>query len=269
MEVYIEYALAENFILDATLLYLALKTVRLTIEKGRIFLAAFIGAILAVLFPLIPLNGISAFIARYLFGVILCLIATQAKKVKEYLLVVAFFYLYTFAFGGLLLGAYALFQPKISVEGNYTISQTPVTIVLVGACVFAVGIVKIFTLLYKKYRRKKLLYRCEISFNGEKIEGIGLLDTGNGLTCEGIPVCLIDKSLTAGIEIPRYEEKTLFVHTATGGGELKIFQAQLQIYSEEKKNIIDKVYFALAPAALGKGYQIILQPQLFKEDAPC
>ncbi len=268
MEVYIEYALAENFILDATLLYLALKTVRLTIPKGRIVFAALIGATFALLFPLIPLNGVSAFIVRYVFGVILCLIATQTKRVKDYFLVVAFFYLYTFAFGGLLLGAYALFQPQISIEGNYTVSQTPVTIVLVGACVFAVGIVKIFTSLYKKYRRKKLLYQCKIFFNEEKVEGIGLLDTGNRLTCDGIPVCLIDKSLAAGLRLKPHIEKTLFVHTATGGGELKIFQAQLQIYSEEKKNIIDKVYFALAPATLGKGYQIILQPQLFKEDAP-
>ena len=270
MEVYIEYAVAENFILDFTLLYLAIKTVRLPVIKWRILLAGALGAAFAVLFPFFHLSGIWALAVKYIFGGMLCLMSVKSKSCKAHLLVILFFYLYTFAFGGLLLGTYTFLNLKYLSDGTYLISQAPVTVVLCVLLLFSFTLIKLFSSLYRRYRHKKLLYRCEISLNNVQTEGIGLLDTGNALTFKQTPVCLLDQSLALqffdlekGRALPC---ETLYVHTATGGGELKIFQASLKIYSEEKENIIDKVYFALAPTSLGKGYQIILHPQLFKEE---
>ena len=53
MEIYIEYALAENFLLDAMLLWLAMKAAKQEISLWRIVLAAAIGAAFAVAFPLL------------------------------------------------------------------------------------------------------------------------------------------------------------------------------------------------------------------------
>ena len=68
VEVYIEYAIVENFILDGLLLYLSFKTVRLPISKPRLLLAALFGSVFAVLFPLLPLSDGYVFAVKYLFG---------------------------------------------------------------------------------------------------------------------------------------------------------------------------------------------------------
>ncbi|MBR7100235.1 MAG: sigma-E processing peptidase SpoIIGA [Clostridia bacterium] len=269
MEVYIEYAIVENFILDGLLLYLSFKTVRLPISKPRLLLAALLGSVFAVLFPLLPLSDGYAFAVKYLFGGILCLTAVS-KQIKNALLILPFFYLYTFALGGLLLGMDSFFLQNEMENGNYILRQTPAFTVLISALVFGIACVKLISSLYRRYRNKKLLYSCKITFKGMQVEGIGLLDTGNSLTFHGSPVCLIDKSLSKSLlneenskDVPL---ERMYVHTATGGGELKIFQATIQIYSENRENIIENVYLALSPVALGKGYQIILQPQIFREE---
>lgn len=270
VEVYIEYALAENFLLDGALLYLAQKTVRLPVDKGRLFLAAAGGAAFAVLFPLFNLSAVWAFAVRYLFGLVLVLAATRAETVKEYALAAIFFYLYTFAFGGLLLGMYAFFDLEYDMAGGYFVSPVPMGAVLVAGLVFLIVVLRLFGALYRRYRRTKLLYRCKILLSdGREDTGTGFLDTGNHLSFCGRPACLVDPAAARrlfGGPPPEGEMKSLYVHTATGDGELKIFPARLVIYSGERENIIDNVYFALAPAPLGKGYDIILHPQLCKEE---
>lgn len=264
--VWIEYVLAENFILDGTLLYLTQKTVRLPLKKTRLLLAALTGAIFALFFPLIGLQGWSSFAVKGAFGVILCLIATDSKKLKVNFLAVLFFYLYTFAYGGLIIGVYSFFNIEYR-DSAYLLSQTPAGIAIFFLPVSVLIVVYLTGALYRRYKKRKLIYQCKITFNDNFVEVTGLYDTGNGLTYEGEPVCLIDaalaKKLTAG---ERTEYKNIYVHTATGAGIFNVFQAKLQIYSEGRENIIDKVYFAVSPEPLGKGYGLILQPSICKEE---
>ena len=137
MTVWIEYAIIENFILDGGLLYLALKTARQPIQKLRLFFAAALGTAFAVLFPLLELYGWYSFVIRYAFGAILCLTAVKGKAVKNYLFTTLFFYLYTFAYGGLLLGMVGLFNVNYQ-NGNYLLPQTPAQIVVALLPIFMV-----------------------------------------------------------------------------------------------------------------------------------
>ena len=81
MEIYVEYALAENFLLDAMLLWLALKTARQTIGWGRICLAAALGAVFAVIFPLMRLGNVLAYLLKFAVGLLLCLISVKGKGI--------------------------------------------------------------------------------------------------------------------------------------------------------------------------------------------
>lgn len=266
MTVWIEYVLAENFILDGTLLYLTQKTVRLPVRKVRLLISAAAGAVFALFFPLVGLQGVGAFAVKGAFGVVLCLIATDSKKLRVNLLAVLFFYLYTFAYGGLVIGVYSFFEIEYR-DAAYLLPQTPAGVALLFLPVSVLIVVYSTGALYRRYRKRKLIYNCKITFNGNSVELDGLYDTGNGLTYEGEPVCLLDsewaKKLTAG---KRTEYKNIYVHTATGAGIFNVFQAKLQIYSAGRENIIDKVYFAVSPEPLGRGYGLILQPAVCKEE---
>lgn len=264
--VWIEYVLAENFILDGTLLFLAQRTVRVRVKKWRLSLSALAGGIFALFFPLAGLQGWVSLAAKGAFGIILCLVATDSGKPKEYFLVILFFYLYTFLYGGLLIGTYSLLNIEYQ-DSAYLLPQSPAAVAVAFLPLFVLISVWTGNTLYKRYRRRKLLYRCKITLEGNSVDTVGLYDTGNGLTYEGEPVCLIDlayaKTLTTGVKTG---DRTVYVHTAAGSEIFKVFQAELQIYSDGKKNIIDKVYFAVSPRPLGKGYGLILQPQVCKED---
>lgn len=75
MEIYIEYALAENFLLDAMLLWLALKAAKQQISFKRIALASAFGAAFAVIFPLLDTGKILSYILKFSVGALLTLIA--------------------------------------------------------------------------------------------------------------------------------------------------------------------------------------------------
>lgn len=268
--VWIEYVLAENFILDGTILYLTQKTLRLPVKKFRLLFSAAAGGAFALAFPLLGLQGWSSFAAKGAFGVILALVATDSKKVKTNILAVALFYLYTFCYGGLLVGLYSFFNLEYE-KSVYLLPQTPAGVALLFLPALIFLAVYVSGALYGRYKKSKLIYRCKITLDGQAVETTGLYDTGNGLTYEGEPVCLIEgkiaKELTRGRERNSEREyKNVYVHTATGAGIFRVFQAKLEIYSEGGENIIDKVYFAVSPEPLGKGYGLILQPQICKEE---
>lgn len=109
MVVYIEYAFAENFIMDLLLLYLSLKCARSRISWLRMIFAAAIGGVEAILFPVIAMPVWCAYFVKFLGGVLIVMVAVSEKKRKPYLKTIAIFFLSTFALGGLLTAVYSFF----------------------------------------------------------------------------------------------------------------------------------------------------------------
>ena len=100
MEIYVEYALAENFFLDAMLLWLALRTAKQNISPGRLVLASAVGAAFAVVFPLLRLGTVFSYILRFAVGFLLCLIAVKGKGGGRYAITSLLFFGYSFGLGG-------------------------------------------------------------------------------------------------------------------------------------------------------------------------
>ena len=110
MEIYVEYALAENFFLDAMLLWLALRTAKQKISPGRLVLASAVGAAFAVVFPLLQLGTVFSYILRFAVGFLLCLIAVKGKGWGRYAITSLLFFGYSFGLGGALLALYSAFS---------------------------------------------------------------------------------------------------------------------------------------------------------------
>lgn len=118
MEIYIEYALAENFLLDAMLLWLAMKAAKQEISLWRIVLAAAIGAAFAVAFPLLKTGKTIAYILKFSVGALLCLVAVKGKGIGRYALTALLFFGFSFALGGALLAVYSAFSIDYGVTEN-------------------------------------------------------------------------------------------------------------------------------------------------------
>lgn len=263
MTVWIEYAIVQNLITDLSLLYLTNKTLRLPINLIRLFFASAVGTAFAVLLPLLPLSGIFSFLVRFAFGAILCLIGVPAKKSANFS-ALFLFYFYTFSYGGFLLGLYSVFSVEYNRDCYTAGSFAGVALALLPF--FAVFCLYAVRKLVRRLRNKRVNYLCRVFIGGESLALNGLMDTGNSLKYKNSPVCLIDQSVQKRCKKAFPIEDYIVVRTATGEGVLPVFCTKIQIYSEEKGNIIDKVYFAVSPQPLGGDYGVILHPQLLKEE---
>lgn len=258
MNVYIEYAFAENFLLDGVLLWLSLRIARCKIVKGKLCLAACAGGAFALLFPLLVLPVFFSYLLKFAVGFLLCMIAFPRLKTKNewgrYALSSACFFFLTFFFGGALT---ALF-PKIS------------------PLIFAVGfvILSLCILLFTKKMSKrnalfKNVYTCSIAYKQRRVEILGLYDSGNGAEKNGMGVCF----LSPEIAFELFEEEILKrggqvrdeIEIQTLGGEKKLplFQGEIEI---KEKNVKKTVYFALSKNMLCREYKVLLFSRIFEEE---
>lgn len=188
MEVYVEYAFAENFILDLLLLFLAIKCARARTGVFRLLFAAAVGAAEAIVFPLFALPVWAAYAVKLLGGAILPLLAVKKGTKKTYFFSLTAFFALTFALGGLLTAAYSFFDVPYEEGNGYFVESAPVGLVLGLAGLFGVGIYYLSRAFYRYQRLKRNLFSAELCHNGKRLTLNALADTGNGLEFRGEPV---------------------------------------------------------------------------------
>ena len=264
MEIYVEYALAENFLLDAMLLWLALKTARQKIIWGRICLAAALGAVFAVVFPLMRMGNVLAYLLKFAVGLLLCLISVKGKGAGRYAITALIFFGYSFALGGALLALYSAFSLDYKAgEGGYLVERAPVGTVLGGSFLFCVVSVSLVKRLYKKRAMRRFLYSCKVVLGDRSVTAEGFLDSGNRATAHGIPVCFLSPDLAFDLLGERSMTEEMTIVTVNGEKQIKIFLADsLEIYCGNRPNIIRKVYFAPSGHIRAREYKIILNAEV-------
>ena len=138
MIVYWEYAFAENAFLDGLLLYLAEKCARIKVRVLKLLLSACLGGAFAVLYPLFSLPSWAGYMVKFLFGVVMALVAAEGKRIKPYLVMMCAFFALTFAFGGILTAVYSFFGIETIDGTEFYLERVPVALVLSGAGIFSV-----------------------------------------------------------------------------------------------------------------------------------
>ena len=192
MVVYVEYALAENFLLDGMLLYLALRAAKRKIRKKRLFFAAALGAAFAVAFPLLPMPEFLAYLLKFAFGGLLCLVANGRGR---YAATCVFFFGFSFVFAGALFALLNGFEVSGTKSGSYELARAPATFTLCGGAAFAVLALDLVKKLYRKRAVEKFTYDCEIRANGKTAFAAGFWDSGNTAAKHGTPVCFVSPDI--------------------------------------------------------------------------
>lgn len=264
MEIYIEYALAENFLLDAMLLWLALKAAKQQIRLWRIGLAAAVGAAFAVVFPLLSLGKVLSYILKFAVGALLCVIAVKGKGVGKYALTSLLFFGFSFALGGALLAVYSAFSVDHTVtENGYLTESVPVGMVLGGSFVFSVLTVALVKGIYRRRAVRRFVYPCKVTLGERSVKADGFLDSGNRANTCGTPVCFISPDLAYDLLGDREMTEEMTILTMGGESKIKIFLADsLEIYCGQKPNIIRKVYFSPSGNIRAREYKIILSAEM-------
>lgn len=259
MVVYIEYAFLWNFALDFVLLWLSLLAVKRKIGWGRLSLAALVGALFALLFPLLSLPRFLSYLLKFSVGCLLSLIAFGFPKNKKergmYALNCALFFSFTFAFGGAIL---ALFgdTPK---KGFVLLTVA----ILSGISLFLIE------KLYQKRAIHRYIYPCTITCKEKQMEVSGFYDSGNLATYKGIGICFVAPDVFYelwGEERATYWEgkgETVVCQTINGVKKTIVCLGKLNI-EIGGESLQGEVYFAPSTNMVLREYKLLLSSHVFE-----
>lgn len=263
MVVYVEYALLQNFLLDGALLYLSLKGARVAFRRRNLLFSAFLGAVFAVVYPLLFLPETLKTVLKFAVGAFLCLVAFGRVKSKNewgrYALSCFFFYLFTFLFGGILT---ALFK-----EGFSPAFTIPIFAFLTLLCV------KIIAFFYQKRAVEKYVYDCYIAYDKRNIHILGFLDSGNFARHKNVPVCFLSPELIYelwGEKILRKDGGQVWdemsITTIAGDKKQRLYKGELQIQTKKGVFTVKEVYFSPSTNMLSRDYKLLLNSRIFEEN---
>lgn len=190
MNVYIEYVIADNFVIDALILWAATVTLKIPYKKYRIALGALVGAAFAV--ASVFIQGWLIYLAKTLCLVVMCVttVGFGKKLFWHILLTVA----YTFVLGGAITAIFHLCHiDYVTENGEFYQLKVPLFVYILALCVTAFLCYSV--VFYLKQAKKVVPYIVNAVVTLDKDYKLtGFCDSGNTLTHEGVPVCFVTKN---------------------------------------------------------------------------
>ena len=122
MNVYVEYVVLDNLVLDTLLLWMAVKTLKIPYNKYRVFLGGAVGAMCAVIS--VYITGLWTYLIKTVCLVCMCIVTVGfGKKLFWHILLTA---AYTFVLGGCIVGLFNLFNVDyLTASGEFYQMQVP------------------------------------------------------------------------------------------------------------------------------------------------
>ncbi len=194
MNVYVEYVILDNFVLDTLLLWAAAATLGIPYARWRIFSGGAIGAVCAVVS--VYLSGVWLYLLKAVCLTAMCVAAAGfGKKLFWYILLTL---AYTFIAGGAIVGLFGLLRINLY-DGGFYEMKVPLFVYLSGialtACI-CFSVVK-----YIRHAKKIVPHIVKIVVKLNKNYTLtGFCDSGNTLNFEGKPVCFVTKKFNGFAE---------------------------------------------------------------------
>lgn len=254
MNVYVEYVVLDNLVLDFLLLFAAAKTLRLPVRRWRIFLGACVGVVCAVVS--VYVTGVWAYVVKAACLFVMCFVAVGwGRKLFWYILLTC---AYTFVLGGAIVGLFNLFNVDyLNSNGQFYEMRVPLFVYVLAVAAVAFLCYSIVTFVCQA--RKIAPHTVKIAVKLEKTyNAVGFCDSGNTLCHNGLPVCFVTKKFgnfaeyfVKQILLGKAEE--VVVTTVAGSKTVRAVQASIEANG---KNI--KVYLALPADKCQTVYNVLL-----------
>ncbi|MBE7081392.1 MAG: hypothetical protein E7372_02390 [Clostridiales bacterium] len=261
MTVYIEYVIIDNVIIDYLLLKATFVFTGFSSRKCRLFLCAFLGAIISLVFPLVEINGLILTSLKIMSGLLILLLANNYKSFNAFFRCTIVFFLLTFLSGGAVTGLYNLLGISLGTESVVASVILPVYLVLKLLS-------KTIIYLCKRVNIVKFCYDVELTYYDKSIKAKGFLDTGNNLYYKENAVILCSKGFAKeflGDSILTTKFNKLKVSTVAGEKTNLCFKIdKFILYNQKQEHIFNYVTVCIADFDSTE-YQIILHPALLKE----
>ncbi len=273
MVVYVEYVFLDNFIIDYALITLARKSLKLSTQKKWLIMASLLGAIFAVINPLLKLSLLVNFILKIFLGLIMVFVSGTFKNIREYFKCFNLFLFFTFSFGGLVTAVFwglgLSFNPVNYSHGG----EIPLFLIL-GLVFLSYKLSsKVIRNFYKRRRITNFSLKCAVKIGGKYFVGHGFLDSGNSLIYnkKDSPIVVCSKKFAENLQkqdvlMLSYCD-TVKINTVSGEDNLPIYKTEkFLIYFLGKVNIIDNVMIGVANGTISPNgeFDLLLGPSLIE-----
>ena len=276
MEIYIEYAFLENFLLDGALLSLSAYATKIKCPRGKICLSAIFGAVFALIFPLLKLSFLGGAVLKWSVGFLLCMpIAGKLRTKKDwsrYCMVSVIFMGLSFGFGGALLGVYNGFSLS-GLGGSFSLTRAPSIIVFLGFFFLSLAVVWLTKKIYARRAIVNKLFSCSVIHGEKSIRAEGFLDSGNLAMKNGIPVCFLSPDLIYdlwGRDLLFGKNKgggqvcdEIRISTVAGERVIPLYLGELEV-KIDGETVKKRVYFSSLPNSISREYKILLNARTFE-----
>ena len=185
MQVYIEYAILDNLIINTIILCLTSFCLRLKICFWRLFLAVLIGTTITILMPLYIVKF--EIIIKIAIGLIMCLICCTAKGFRSNITYIIVFLTTTFVIGGF------CFFIIYLLGGDSENLPLPLSIITLLIAVYVYFLSKAIKVFYCKKRVHSFIYSVKIKYKNNSVKINAFLDTGNRLIDNQKPIVIINQ----------------------------------------------------------------------------
>ncbi len=269
MQVYIEYAIIDNLIIDYLLLKTATRCALVKTSFLRLFLSAVIGTVVAVILPLFNFDGISLIIIKLSLGGLMVLIGGSYLTCKKYLLTTLIFFALTLLCGGFIIALFnfALIDYNEFFLSNYD-SLMPIGLTVALVYLSTKTVVYIVVKLLKERSLRPFLRQCVVIVNKKRFSVKGFIDSGNSLYApkSGLPIIVCSNALFEKLKEVNVRESISSVEfeTVSGTSKMQLYLIdKLMIYNGLKVNIFNNVLIGVTPHGFNSSsYELLLHPLL-------
>lgn len=206
MDVYIEYVILDNIVINSLILLCVKKTLRLPGSWWRLVLSACLGTIVAVVLPLMNAPAMALIPIKILLGIIMVLLLAPYKSVKSMVFAFLLFIAYTLLLGGGCMATLLLFGSSLDelASGGYDIAL-PLGLIFLIVAFYVFVIIAIGKYLGRRHAVAPFIRKVKLFVAGRELRFDAFVDSGNSLMdkASGMPVIILSLK---GLE--RYFSKT-------------------------------------------------------------
>ena len=254
MNVYVEYVILDNFVIDTLLLWAVALTLKIPFKKYRLILGGLVGTACAVVS--VYVSGAWTYVVKTACLVLMCIVAVGfGKKLIWHILLT---FAYTFVLGGCIIGLFYMFHVDyLTDSGQFYDMRVPLFVYVLAVAV--VGFLCYSIATYVKQLKKVAPHLAKVVVTLDKDYKLsGFCDSGNTLTHDGIPVCFVTKKF-AGFADYFAEQalrgKVVSITVTTVAGSKCVQAVEATVTANGKQS---KVYLALPAEKCNTIYNVIL-----------
>lgn len=282
MEVYIEFVVLDNLIINYILLNLINITLKLNAKKSLMLISSLIGMVVAIFLPLITINGVLLFFIKIVLGLVMVAIIKKPKSINQYLLSFALFLTYTFILGGMCFGVMFMLNIKTTFSGVVLYNfEIPVSLFILLGLIYLKLMLKLIKSVKHKFTFNNFYYDVKVINNNVSLYLNGFLDSGNQIECDGTGVMVINYAsflkLYPNIDYQKIivgnlkncglkNARFINVGSAANSGKMLIFNVdELEVITNNKTVKLINAKLGLSKARFNSDYDCLLSPVAIKQ----